>query len=1072
MSEENDHDTQTEQNVDNAVVIADNSSAGATDPGPGTDDSSVVGAGNNSLESSSNELDIRQFVAASGDIMYVGIGASAGGLEALREFFDNMSADSDAAFIVVQHLSPDFESLMDELLARNTSMSVENVIHGVEVLVNTIYLIPPKKNITLVDGCLYLSEQERSGGVNLPIDHFFRSLAASARHRSVGIVLSGTGSDGSRGIKSIKEAGGLILVQDRESSKFDGMPYNAAQTGTADFILPPGELAEYLSTFLKNSMVRGARSVLRATDNNEESVLALIFNLLKANCGIDFGQYKATTVARRVERRMGINQVHSQIDYLNLLQTSKTEVETLGRELLINVTSFFRDESAWDYLTSHVIEPMINDAKENSELRFWVAGCSTGEEAYSLAIVLDETVRKLESNLRIKIFATDADTQAIAIASAARYREEIVHDISNERLARYFVKVGADYEIRPDIRKSVVFASHNMINDPPFSNIDLITCRNVLIYFQQAVQKIVMSSFHFSLRDSARVFFGSSESVGDLKTHFKVLHERFRIYEKVNNTRLPLANANNEGADKPKLGMRPVSNLLRSYRAHSASPNRFEHVKDHLINDFVPACLILNSEHQAMHIYGDANKYLVRFPVGRVSTNIHEIIVTELSVALDTALSRCKTEVKPVTYSNISATVNDKSALVNMQVEYFPEKNGDDAYFSVVLTDSHVSQTSKRPVENYDFKEETQQRIRDLENELLHKQEHLQISNEELETTNEELQAANEELMASNEELQSTNEELQSVNEELYTVNCEHQEKIEELMTMSDDMGNILVATSVGFIFLDENTLIRKYTAVASKYFNILLSDVGRPLHHISNELEYGHLYEDIETVRRTHRSVYREVFTIKGIPIQIRLLPYESSTVDNENSSAVTITITDLSPRLNAYEDTRIATTLSQNNYQKNDGTGPPKIRMLIVDDSASDRRVIRRHLERIRLLNIEAFDAASVEEAIESLRVNDIDICLVDFRLGAETADDLSNAIREYNDSLPLIVMSGYSRAELEEQISAQLLMYFLNKAELSPLLLELSVRHAINSSSSSPAVVVPIAEEPMPLEFSETD
>ncbi|MFK7995188.1 MAG: chemotaxis protein CheB [Granulosicoccus sp.] len=988
----------------------------------------------------------------SSPILYVGIGASAGGLEALRDFFDHMSADSDAAFIVVQHLSPDFESLMDELLARNTSMSVENVIHGVEVLANTIYLIPPKKNITLVDGCLYLSDQERKGGVNLPIDHFFQSLAANAKHRAVGIVLSGTGSDGSRGIKSIKEEGGLILVQDRESAKFDGMPYNAAQTGTADFVLPPDELAAYLSTFLKNSLVRGAQSVLRATDNNEESVLQLIFSLLKTSSGIDFGQYKATTVARRIERRMGINHVQSQFDYLNLLQTSKAEIETLGRELLINVTSFFRDEDAWEYLNKHVIEPLIRDCDDNREIRFWVAGCSTGEEAYSLAIVVDETARKIGKTIRVKIFATDADSDAIAIASTARYREEIIHDISSERLGRYFVKVGDEYEIRPDIRKSVVFATHNMINDPPFSNIDLITCRNVLIYFQQTVQKVVMSSFHFSLRENARVFFGSSESVGELKSHFKAMHERFKIYEKINNTRLPIASVNTAGSDKPKLGMRPVSNLLRSYRSHSASPNRFEHVKDHLINDFVPACLILNSEHQAMHIYGDANKYLVRFPVGRVSTNIHEIIVKELSVALDTALSRSKTELKPVSYSNISTSLNEKSALVDMQVEFFPEKNGDDAYYSVVLNDSLTSQSPKRVSENYDYNEESQQRIRDLENELLHKQEHLQISNEELETTNEELQSANEELMSSNEELQSTNEELQSVNEELYTVNCEHQEKIEELMTMNDDMDNILIATSVGIIFLDENTLIRKYTAVSSKYFNLLLSDIGRPLHHISNELEYEHLNEDIDTVRRTHHSVYREVFTVNGAPVQIKLLPYSSSSVDSGQSAAVTITITDLSPRLDAYEKQRDQATLANHGDPEAIVSAHSKIRLLIVDDSASDRRIIRRHLEKIHSLSIETFEAADVKEATVSLRNNDIDVCLVDYRLGVETAEDLSEQIRRYNDRLPIVVMSGFDRSELEDHVPAGLLTYYLNKAELSPLLLELSVRHAVNSSSAA--------------------
>ncbi len=984
-------------------------------------------------------------------VLYVGIGASAGGLEALRDFFDHMSADSDAAFIVVQHLSPDFESLMDELLSRNTSMAVENVVHGVEVLANTIYLIPPKKNITLVDGCLYLSEQVRRGGVNLPIDHFFRSLAADAKHRAVGIILSGTGSDGSRGIKSIKEAGGLILVQDRKSAKFDGMPFNAEKTGTADFVLPPEELAVYLSTFLKNSMVRGVRSVLRAADNNEESVLSLIFSLLKTNCGIDFAQYKATTVARRIERRMGINQVQSQFDYLNILQTSKTELETLGRELLINVTSFFRDEAAWDYLAAQVIAPMVEKADEGSELRFWVAGCSTGEEAYSLAIIIDEALREFGKRLKVKIFATDADVEAIAHASTARYREEIAHDVSTERLARYFIRAGMEYEIRPDIRKTVVFATHNMINDPPFSNIDLITCRNVLIYFQQAVQRVVMSAFHFSLKDKARVFFGSSESVGDLKTHYKVLHERFRVYEKITNTRLPISSVNSAGSEKPKLGMRPVSNLLRSYRAHSSSSNRFEHVKDHLINDFVPSCLILNSEHQAMHLYGDANKYLIRFPVGRVSTNIHEIIVEELSVALDTALSRSKTESKPVTYSNIQAIINDQPTMIDMQVEYFPDKGGMEAYYSVVLMEGAAKRASKLGETVFDYSEETQQRIRDLENELLHKQEHLQVTNEELETTNEELQAANEELMSSNEELQSTNEELQSVNEELYTVNCEHQEKIEELMTVNDDLDNILVATSVGIIFLDEKMLIRKYTSVAAKYFNLLLSDVGRPLHHISNELEYSRLFEDIENVSRTSHSVYREVFTAKGAPVQIKLLPYSSSAVDRGQTSAVTITITDLSPRLDAYEDHQGKPLLTPQSFSGQRLPNFAKIRILVVDDSESDRRIIKRHLNHIKSLQVETFEADDIDSALHSLRNDDIDICLVDYRLGVETADDLSRQIADHNNRLPVILMSGYSRHELEDRIPDNLLMYFLNKSDLSALLLELSIRHAINSSKA---------------------
>jgi len=388
--------------------------------------------------------------------------------------------------------------------------------------------------------------------------------------------------------------------------------------------------------------------------------------------------------------------------------------------------------------------------------------------------------------------------------------------------------------------------------------------------------------------------------------------------------------------------------------------------------------------------------------------------------------------------------------MVDMQVEFFPEKNGDSAYFSVVLSDSEFKSSSRKTSAVYDYSEETQQRIRDLENELLHKQEHLQVANEELETTNEELQAANEELMSSNEELQSTNEELQSVNEELYTVNCEHQEKIEELMTVNDDMDNILVATSVGIIFLDNRMLIRKYTSVSAKYFNLLLSDVGRPLHHISNELEYGSLFEDIETVSRTHQSVYREVFTVKGVPVQIKLLPYSSSAVDDEKTAAVTITITDLSPRLDAYEDSRVKTTLTRQSYSGNRVQNKAKVRVLVVDDNETDRRNVIRHLESIESLIIEVFEADDVGSANLSLKNDDIDVCLIDYRLGVETADDLAHKISEYNEKLPIILISGASRADLEERIPDELLMYFLNKSDLSALLLELSIRHAINSSS----------------------
>jgi len=988
-------------------------------------------------------------------LLYVGLGASAGGLEALREFFSSMSSATNMTFIVVQHLSPDHKSLMDELLAKDTEMPVESVVDGVRVRPNAIYLIPPRKNMVLVDGRLHLSDQRSGQGVNLPIDFFFRSLAQSAEHRSVAIVLSGTGSDGSRGIRAIKEAGGLVLVQEPDTAKFDGMPLSAIRTGLTDIMHGAGELADYLESYVCQPLVREGEGGIKQRLEGDDETLRGIFALLKKQSGVDFSHYKPATVARRIERRMGVHQVNDLGEYLEFLRSTEREIETLARELLINVTRFFRNTEAFEHLEKHVI-PALFEKGDGGEIRIWIAGCSSGEEAYSVAILIDEARRRLDPERRVKIFATDVDPDAIAEASLAHYTPEIENDVSADRITSHFLKDGESYVLRKEIRQLVVFATHDMISDPPFSNIDLICCRNVLIYFRRAVQQKIIAAFHFSLRREGAIFFGSSETVGELKTHFEPIDERLRIFKKSNTSRPSAAMRRSgtvvSGGQIGSVALPPVANLLRSSRpAVRESP--FEHIKDSLINDFVPACLVLDAEHRAVHIYGRANRFLTRFPAGRVSTNVHDIIAEELAVPVSTSLARAERESRPVYYSSIPVTVEGRVIEVDLQSEHFPEKNGKPAHYVLILTEAEPAERETRARQRFDIGEETRQRIRDLEAELLHKQEHLQVTNEELETTNEELQSTNEELMSSNEELQSANEELQSVNEELFTVNNEYQEKITELSLANADLDNVLSFTAVGILFLDRNMCIRKYTEVATRFFHVLPSDIGRPLHHISSELEYPRLFADIETVVAGGESIDRDVFTANGQIIQIKIVPYRTEGLDDRDPhfQGTILTLTDLSVRVRQDRERRERLRLERPDMPlpEIDETGVTRYRVLVIDDSESDRVVLKRHLSKIENLATEIIEAKDVNSGLQALHDERIDVCLVDYRLGPDTANDFAARARRANYRVPVIMVSGYTREQLREELPSSSLTHFINKEEISPLLLELTLRNAVETA-----------------------
>jgi len=981
---------------------------------------------------------------------YIGVGASAGGLEALQELFAALPPDTGVGFIVVQHLAPDYKSMMDELLAKHTQMAIVNVEDGQEVEANSIYLIPARRNIMIAEGRLYLSEQMPDQGVNLPIDTFFRSLAVDQQDRAIGVVLSGTGSDGCNGIKALKESGGMVFVQDPQSAKFDGMPYNAIQTGFSDFVLNPESISSQLVSFLAHPLIGQSDQPIELTMDAQQDVLHAIFDLVRSRSKIDFGHYKPSTVARRIERRMSITQKNSLYEYLDLLREDDNEVDVLTREILISVTRFFRNKEAFKYIENQLLDGVLSNSSDD-EIRVWVAGCATGEEAYSIAMILDEALERRSMARSIKIFATDLDAAAIQTGSTGKYGREIEQDVNPARLSKYFTKSNGRYEVRTKLRRMVVFANHNMISDPPFSNLDFCSCRNVMIYFQADVQAKVLAAFHFALKKNGIAFFGSAETVGDLKSHFSSIDEHHKIFRKINGapSLLPTVMSNRQRVGFSTKFLTPGSgspSVSRRHRSNAREPEMLS-VKEGMLKQLLHAAAILDSDMQLAHVYGSFHQYLKRFPEGRVSTKIKDLIIQELEIVLSASLSRAENDGIPVTYRNIVIEIDGEPRSIDLQSSHYPAEGSEPEYFSVVISQRAMTGDQPSAVQSGASVDSDTAllRIRDLEHELLTSRENLQATNEELETTNEELQSANEELMSSNEELQSTNEELQSVNEELFTVNSEFQQKISELLMANDDLDNVLQSTSVGIIFLDSNMVIRRYTNVVSRFFNILSTDTGRPLHHISHNIVYPTLYDDMAVVIRDKKSIFKELFTDNGLPIQMKLLPYRSSAIDSDTLiEGCIIALTDLNPRFVAAEG-EAQDNVSPLNRSELDGKA---ITVLLADDSESDRRVVKKQLSKITNMDISVFEANTVSEAVESLKQNEIDICLVDYRLGVETALELIDLGRQMHSSLPFVLLSGFTREQLSDEFAKVSFDHYINKDEMTPSLLEVSIKHTIGS------------------------
>jgi len=806
---------------------------------------------------------------------YVALGASAGGLEAIETFFTNIPPENGLGFIVVQHLSPDYKSLMVELLSKKTAMPVLRAEDGMLVQPNHVYLIPPKKNLTIFHGKLLLTEQEHSKGINLPIDVFLRSLAEDQGEKAVAIILSGTGSDGMRGVRAIKEYGGMVMVQDEESAKFDGMPRAAVSTGLSDFILPPEKMPRQLLSFTKHPYV--AKAERSETLLGDEDGLTRIFAILRERCKVDFTYYKPSTVSRRIERRMSVNQIDNIREYVAYLQTYPGEAAALYRELLIGVTSFFRDQEAFDRLAESGL-PELFKQDTGREIRFWVAGCSTGEEAYSLAILARERMDELGLFKDVKIFATDIDLDAIHYAAAGVYPESIAADLSPRLLAKYFHKRDDSFQIARSIREMVVFAQHNLVKDPPFTNISLISCRNLLIYLQPILQRKVLEFFNFSLRPGGTLLLGTSETTGELGEYFETLDARLKLYRskgrprQINESAHPLSVTDTRTRDL-RGQFAGTRRTLRATEEERVLERFFEAVT----GDYLPLSLIVNEAMEVLHVLGNPEGYL-KLPTGKLVNDISKMAARELSIPLSTGIQKAFRQRQEVHFSNLRLPNQSGGRVVDLRIRPLSHKRGQDELVAVFIGEVRKNEAteSSQPILSYDLTKEAEERLRDMEQELQFTRENLQATIEELETSNEELQATNEELLASNEELQSTNEELQSTNEELFTVNAEYQSKIIELTELHNDVENLLSATQVGILLLDENLEVRRFSPQIVRLFKLLESDIGRPITHISHQLADCDPIALIREVQERGRVKELEVRSVDDRWYLARITPYE----------------------------------------------------------------------------------------------------------------------------------------------------------------------------------------------------
>jgi len=825
----------------------------------------------------------------------VGIGASAGGLDALEKFFDVCPVDVGAAFVVIQHLSPDHKSMMENLLARHTKMPVAMVEKDTPIEANHVYLIPLASIMHMGEGFLHLTPKA-SRGLTLPIDIFFTSLAENYTNRAIGIVLSGTGSDGTRGASAINSQGGFLLAQEPNTANFDGMPKSFISTGLVDVICPPEELAERIVAYIKHANSEPKLTIkndeLPSLTLSHEELLETIFQLLQKASGIDFKEYKPTTILRRIERRMQVCRVATLKEYYALLEKDTDELATLRQDFLISVTSFFRDSENFKTLEELAITEIVKNKRgTNNAIRIWSAGCSTGEEAYTLAILFLEEFERQKFWPLLKIFATDVNQQNIDFAAIGSYSQSVAAEISPQRLERFFDIRGEKFSVKNEVRQCIVFARHNLLTDPPFTKMDLVVCRNTLIYFKNSVQEQALYRLQYAVNPDSYLFLGSSETLQASCENFKIVHAKHKLFQRLDNTQIRSYEMFKNVTGSYRQSNQKASSVLT--KAKITDSVTVDHATTILLANYAPPALVVNSHHEVLHFFGNVEPYM-SYREGVASLSLAKMLAAKLTpIASALLFKAAKSECKLL--SDVIHFTNKDNIASLIRLSACPISSKQAENFLLLCFETVIEQNVQDHEKSAPFNvaNETIERIEFLEYELAATSESLQSTIEELETSNEELQATNEELMASNEELQSSNEELQSVNEELNTVNSEYQEKAVILSQLNVDLDSMAKATGIATIFVDENLHLTRFSRAAVDIFKIRESDIGRRLDDFAHNLTYPNIIKDIEETLHLTRMTEKEVISTDQCIYLMRILPYAIPATTKYGAVATFVDIT-----------------------------------------------------------------------------------------------------------------------------------------------------------------------------------
>ncbi|MEJ6980876.1 chemotaxis protein CheB [Pedobacter sp. P351] len=806
----------------------------------------------------------------------IAIGASAGGMEEINSFFDHTPLDG-VSYIIVQHLSAEFKSRMLDLLSKHSKLEVKEAEDGMQIQCNEVYLIPNDKFMTIQNNHLHLTGKENIRGPHLTINTFFNSLAEDKGNKAIGIILSGLGTDGTEGIISIKKAGGMVIAQDPETTEFGSMPSNAIASGMVDFVLEPELMPDKIESYVKNEID------LMFNSKDDEKHLSDIINLIKEQSPLDFTDYKQTTILRRTKRRAAYSNFSTLASYIKFLKTNPHEVETLIQDFLISVTAFFRDKEAFDFIQNNVISGLLKSLAVDEELKIWVAGCATGEEAYSMAILVNEQLTGKYKNTVVKIFATDIDNYALVFAGKGAYSQETTKSISQERLDKYFIKEGITYKVNPEIRKMVIFAQHDLVKNPPYCNMHFISCRNLLIYMTPALQKKIFSMFLFGLKMDGYLFLGSSENPVPIIQSLEVINKKWKLYKNIEKKRVIRFDA----FSLPDLKHKPAQ-FVRGNKG--ASNTLADTINETLVSNLNYQAICIDENNHVLKSYGDTSKYLLQ---KNFISDLPELLPKPLVVAFNTLRTKVLKTGKKSSVNGIKINHDDFVIKVTMTVYPLPARKEDPKNLLVIFNEDRSFNPVKVKDAEFDEKIYLDQYTRNLEDELRDLKDKLHSAHLQLDASNENMQSFNEELISANEEMQSSNEEMQSVNEELHTINSDYQLKNKELLELNDDLNNYFRSNINGQLFVNNDLLLMKFSPGTVKQINLLPTDVGRPLSHISTNIKFETFTADIEQVLLNGHIITKEIESLDGKWYQIMTMPYIRQT-DNKIDGAI-ITFNDI---------------------------------------------------------------------------------------------------------------------------------------------------------------------------------